>query len=88
MWLENLKELKKKTGMTSKQIAEAEKDAALLMPEYIVTLLLSFDVVLESIPCGDTNYSDYFETATDFSFGSADFSADIQLLASYARSGR
>ena len=41
-------------------MSEDEKKLALIMPEYIVTLLLSFDMILESIPCGDTNYSDYF----------------------------
>ncbi len=49
-------------------MTEAEKEAALLMPEYIVTLLLSFDVALETIPCGDTTYSDYFETTTDVDY--------------------
>ena len=38
------------------------------MPQYIVTLLLSFDVVLETIPCGDTNYSEYFDTTTDVDY--------------------
>ena len=56
-------EIKADTEMT-----EAEKDAALLMPQYIVTLLLSFDVALETIPCGDTNYSDYFDTTTDVEY--------------------
>ena len=41
-------------------MSEDEKKLALIMPEYIVTLLLSFNMILESIPCGDTNYSDYF----------------------------
>ena len=41
-------------------MSEDEKKLALIMPEYIVTLLVSFDMILESIPCGDTNYSDYF----------------------------
>ena len=49
-------------------LTEAEKEAALLMPEYIATLLLSFDVALETIPCGDSNYSDYFETTTDVDY--------------------
>lgn len=38
MWLENLKELKKKTGMTSKQIAEATK-----LPERTVVRIFSGD---------------------------------------------
>ncbi len=50
------------------EMTEAEKDAALLMPQYIVTLLLGFDVILETIPCGDTNYSDYFDTTTDVDY--------------------
>lgn len=49
-------------------MTEEEKEAALLMPQYIVTLLLGFDIILESIPCGDTNYSDYFETTTDVDY--------------------
>lgn len=36
MWLENLKELKKKTGMTAKQISEAAK-----LPERTVTRIFS-----------------------------------------------
>ena len=43
------------------EMTQEEKNLALVMPEYIVTLLLSFDLILESIPCGDTNYSEYFE---------------------------
>ena len=46
-------------------MSEDEKKLALIMPEYIVTLLLSFDMILESIPCGDTNYSDYFASTAD-----------------------
>ena len=46
-------------------MSEEEKKLALIMPEYIVTLLLSFDMILESIPCGDTNYSDYFASTAD-----------------------
>lgn len=38
MWLENLKELKKKTGMTSKQIAEETK-----LPERTVVRIFSGD---------------------------------------------
>jgi transcriptional regulator with XRE-family HTH domain len=38
MWLDNLKELKKKTGMTSKQIAEATN-----LPERTVTRIFSGD---------------------------------------------
>ena len=49
-------------------MTEEEKDAALLAPQYIVTLLLSFDVILESIPCGDTNYSEYFETTANVDY--------------------
>ena len=49
-------------------MTEEEKEAALLKPQYIVTLLLGFDIILESIPCGDTNYSDYFETTTDVDY--------------------
>ena len=49
-------------------MAEEEKKLALIMPNYIVTLLLSFDMILESIPCGDTNYSEYFENTTDVDY--------------------
>ena len=44
-------------------MSEDEKELALIMPEYILSLFLSVDIILESIPCGDTNYSEYFETA-------------------------
>ena len=50
------------------EMTEEEKKLALVMPEYIMTLVLSFDVVLKSIPCGDTNYSEYFETTTDVDY--------------------
>ena len=46
-------------------MSEDEKKLALIMPEYIVTLLVSFDMILESIPCGDTNYSDYFASTAN-----------------------
>ncbi len=49
-------------------MTEDEKEVALVFPKYTATLLLSFDMILESIPCGDTNYSDYFETATDVDY--------------------
>ena len=49
-------------------MTEEEKELALAMPIYIVTLLGSFDLVLASIPCGDTNYRDYFENATDVDY--------------------
>ena len=44
------------------EMTEEEKEAALIMPEYIATLLLSFDLILASIPYGESNYSEYFET--------------------------
>ena len=45
-----------------------EKEVALVFPKYTATLLLSFDFILESIPYGDTNYSEYFETTTDVNY--------------------
>ncbi len=50
------------------EMTQEEKDASLVMPGYIVSLLSSFDLVLSTIPCGDTNYSDYFETTTDVDY--------------------
>ena len=44
------------------EMTEEEKKAALIMPEYIATLLLSFNLILSTIPYGDSNYSEYFET--------------------------
>ena len=44
------------------EMTEEEKEAALIMPEYITTLLLSFDLILATIPYGESNYSEYFET--------------------------
>jgi hypothetical protein len=49
-------------------MTEEEKKLALIMPNYVVTLLISFDMILESIPCGDTNYSEYFDNATDVDY--------------------
>ena len=43
-------------------MTEAEKEVAMIMPKYTTTLLLSFEVILSSIPCGETNYNDYFNT--------------------------
>ena len=50
------------------EMTQEEKDLALIMPSYIVTLLSSFDLILSTIPCGDTNYSEYFETATEIDY--------------------
>jgi hypothetical protein len=49
-------------------MTDEEKKLALIMPEYVVTLLLGFDMILESIPCGDTNYSEYLKNATDVDY--------------------
>ena len=45
-------------------MTEEEKEIALATPRYTVTLLAAFDELLRTIPCGDTNYSEYFETTT------------------------
>ena len=50
------------------KMTQEEKDLALVMPTYIVTLLGSFDLVLASIPYGETNYREYFENATDVDY--------------------
>ena len=50
------------------EMTQEEKDASLVVPSYIVSLLGSFDLVLASIPCGDTNYSEYFETTADVDY--------------------
>ena len=41
-----------------------DKELALAVPRYTVTLLAAFDEILRTIPCGDTNYSEYFETTS------------------------
>ena len=41
-----------------------EKEIALATPRYTVTLLAAFDELLRTIPCGDTNYSEYFDTTS------------------------
>ena len=46
-------------------MTQEEKDLALILPQYTLSLILSLDVVLKSIPCGDTNYSDYFASTAD-----------------------
>ena len=46
-------------------MTQEEKELALILPQYTLSLILSLDVVLKSIPCGDTNYSDYFASTAD-----------------------
>ena len=46
-------------------MTQEEKDLALILPQYTLSLILSLEVILESIPCGDTNYSDYFASTAD-----------------------
>ncbi len=46
-------------------MTQEEKDLALILPQYTLSLILSLDVILKSIPCGDTNYSDYFASTAD-----------------------
>ena len=61
MWLENLKELKKKTGMSSKQIAEKtrlpERTVSLLIPEEGDPILLrireGYGISYEELSTGD-----------------------------------
>jgi hypothetical protein len=83
-YFDNAKELTGKIQQLKKMLADAqaeiaeieadtemtqeEKDLALVMPTYIVTLLGSFDLVLASIPYGETNYREYFENATDVDY--------------------
>ena len=83
-YFDNAKELTGKIQQLKKMLADAqaeiaeieadtemtqeEKDLALVMPTYIVTLLGSFDLVLASIPYGKTNYREYFENATDVDY--------------------
>ena len=80
-YFDNAKELAGKILQLKKMLTEAEaeiaeieadpdmtqeeKDASLVIPSYIVSLLSSFDLILSTIPCGDSNYSEYFETATE-----------------------
>ena len=49
-------------------MTEEQKEAALIFPEYIASLLVGFDYVLQSIPYGNTNYSEYFETTVDVDY--------------------
>ena len=46
-------------------MTQDEKELALILPQYTLSLILSLEVILESIPCGDTNYSDYFASTAD-----------------------
>ena len=46
-------------------MTQEEKNLALILPQYTLSLILSLDVILKSIPCGDTNYSDYFASTAD-----------------------
>ena len=49
-------------------MTEEEKEDALIFPQYIASLLVGFDHVLKSIPYGDSDYSEYFETTTDIDY--------------------
>ena len=49
-------------------MTEEQKEAALIFPQYIASLLVGFDHVLKAIPYGDSNYSEYFETTTDIDY--------------------
>ena len=49
-------------------MTQEEKELALILPQYTLSLILSLDVVLKSIPCGDTNYSDYFASTADLDY--------------------
>ena len=49
-------------------MTEEQKEAALIFPQYIASLLVGFDHVLKSIPYGDSNYSEYFETTIDIDY--------------------
>ena len=50
-------------------MTEEEKQVALIMPTYTFLLSGSFDKVLEDIPMGESNYSEYFDknAITDYS---------------------
>ena len=49
-------------------MTEEQKEAALIFPQYIASLLVGFDHVLKSIPYGNSNYSEYFETTIDIDY--------------------
>ena len=51
-------------------LTEEEKETALIMPRYTLTLIMAFEQILEDIPCGNGgNYGEYFnkKTVTDYS---------------------
>ena len=43
-------------------MTEEEKELALKFSQYTASLILGFDHLLETIPCGESNYGEYFET--------------------------
>ena len=53
--LDEIAEIEADTEMT-----EEEKEEALVMPRYTSTLLLTFEVILASIPYGESDYNAYF----------------------------
>ena len=61
--LDEIEEIKADTDMT-----EEEKELALAYPQYTATLIMSLDVVLSEIPCGDSNYNEYFENNTKIDY--------------------
>ena len=84
-YFEDAKELVAKTQQLKKLLVETnakfneieadpdltkeEKEVALIMPRYTITLLMAFDEILKDIPMGESNYSEYFDkkTVTDYS---------------------
>ena len=61
--LDEIEEIKADPDMT-----EEEKELALVYPQYTATLIMSLDVVLSEIPCGDSNYNEYFENNTKIDY--------------------
>ena len=43
-------------------MTEEEKELALKFSQYTASLIVGFDHLLETIPCGESNYGEYFET--------------------------
>ena len=49
-------------------MTDEDKEAATTYLKFTSTMLFSFDLILQSIPCGDTNYSEYFKSNSNIDY--------------------
>ena len=49
-------------------MTDEEKEKSTIFLKFSATMLVSFDLILQAIPYGDSNYSEYFKTTTDVDY--------------------